>query len=127
MKKKKQSDYYYIFSEGGSIEKAKEYPIWDLHKKAIEKPEELTTDDKAEIFSEIQAQGQRGTSVRIMGVMLNFKPVLKRFWVKYKDYEIIEIYSPSKMNIRKDRYTNRGIVEIMGAGKWTGRKQNKET
>lgn len=73
-----------------------------------------TTEDKDNIFHQIyhSCYGSK-KKIALAGCYIDFSKWLKRYWVQYNYGQIVEMYAFNKMNIRKNRYTNTGIVKIV--------------
>ena len=113
-KKRYQSSYVYPFNERGDINNPVviNSKIYKIHKKAIS-GKRLTRDEKDYIFMNLQKCTYSKTKVALLGVFLDFRPILKRFFVKYTYGDVREIYAPDKMSIRNSYYTNSNIKEII--------------
>jgi len=113
-KKQNQSIYVYPFNERGNVNNTDivNTKIYKIHKKAIS-GKRLTRDEKDYIFMNLQKCSYSKTKVALLGVFLDFRPILKRFFVKYTYGDVREIYAPDKMSIRNSYYTNSNIKEII--------------
>ena len=113
-KKQNQSDYVRPFNERGDVNNPDiiNSKIYKIHKKAIS-GKRLTRDEKDYIFMNLQKGTYSKTKVALLGVFLNFRPILKRFFVTYNYGGVREIYAPDKMSIRNSYYTNSNIKEII--------------
>ena len=113
-KKKYQSIYVYPFNERGDVNNPNvvNTKIYKIHKKAIS-GKRLTRDEKDYVFMNLQGCTYSKTKVALLGVFLDFKPILKRFFVTYTYGDVREIHAPDKMSIRNSYYTNSNIKEII--------------
>jgi lipopolysaccharide biosynthesis glycosyltransferase len=109
-KKSKHEEFITPFNERGVVSEVRNSREWKLHEKAFNGT--WTQTDKDEIFDKIVGSTYFKDSIALMGVRFNFRPVLKRFWVKTKYGDIAEYYAPNKMSIRNNRYRGNDVSEI---------------
>lgn len=100
------------FNERGNIENIIGTNIFNIHQKLVN-GKKLTQEEKNYVFEKIRDNSYFNDGVALMGMRLNFKPYLKRYYVKYNYGNIIEMYAFNKTNIRTNIYTKSGIIEIV--------------
>lgn len=98
------------FNELGNVEEVKGAEEWKLHQRAFDGT--WSQSDKDRIFEEISRNGFFKDSIPLHGVRLNFRPVLKKFWVKTKYGDIQEYFAPNKMSIRNSIYLRNDVESI---------------
>jgi hypothetical protein len=103
-------EYITPFNELGIVKDVKGTDTWKLHQKAF--LGDWNQSDKDRIFEGIRGNSFFRDSIPLQGVRFNFRPVLKRFWVKSKYGDINEYYAPNKMSIRNNIYFKNEIGEI---------------
>ena len=74
----------------------------------------LTREEKDYIFSNLQNNAYSRTGVPVLGWMFDFSEFLKSYWVKTRNYGILEVYAFDKTSIRNyyGSYEILKIVEI---------------
>jgi hypothetical protein len=116
VKEKKEIEhnpYVYPFNDRGNLNEVKNTDLWKLHDKAIKNPESLTRKEKNEIYDKIRNSSYgNGHGVALMGVMFDFKPILKKFYVERDYWGVGIVYAPDKMSIRNNRFEKNSIKRI---------------
>jgi hypothetical protein len=99
------------FNERGNINEVKNSEIWKLHERAFK--EELTQVEKIRVFKELRHNCFSKRGIPLLGVMFDFTPLLKKYWIKLKYGDILEVYALNKTSIR-DYYKSEisKIIEI---------------
>jgi uncharacterized pyridoxamine 5'-phosphate oxidase family protein len=104
-------EYIAPFNELGVVEDIRGTDIWKLHQKAFSG--NWTQSDKDRIFEGIRGNSFFKDSIPLQGVKFNFRPVMKKFWVKTKYGDIYEFYAPNKTSIRNSQYIGNDVKKII--------------
>jgi hypothetical protein len=95
-------DYIRPFNERGDVEGHRGSSLWLLHKKAFEG--KLDQKEKDRLLEMLRNNSFFKDSVPLLGVRFNFRPVLKKYWVKDRYGDIREYLAPDKTSIRRNPY-----------------------
>jgi len=101
---------YKFVKEPMSMERLKHTPEYQLYVKLILEKVKPTRHDKDTLFQYLQ--GYHSKSVRRGGWMLDFKDVLKEYWVQFTYGDISVYYACDKTSIRTNSYMT-GVVKIV--------------
>ena len=84
-----------------------------LHSK-LERGEKLNRAEKNDVVDQLLTNSYSRVGIPIGGWMIDMRKWLTRFWVKVKNYGIVEVYAFDRTSIRK-HYGRHNVVEIIAA------------
>lgn len=118
LKKQKQvfdnrhEEYIEPFNERGKVDSVMGSDLWELHNRAFAGT--WSQSDKDRIFESLQSNSYFKDSVPLLGVRFNFRPVLKKYWVKTVYGDISEVFAPNRTSIRNNgSFKSLRIVKIV--------------
>ena len=105
--------YKFVSWEIDPLENLKGTKVFEIYNK-LQNGEKLTREEKDYIFSNLQNNAYSRTGVPVLGWMFDFSEFLKSYWVKTRNYGILEVYAFDKTSIHNyyGSYEILKIVEI---------------
>ena len=111
---KNHEDFIEPFNDRGVVKDVRGGDEWKLHDRAFKGT--WTQSDKDRVFEAISRNSYFKDSIPLLGVRFNFRPVLKKFWVKTRYGDIHEFYAPNKTSIRNSMYFKSQVAKIQEVG-----------